>query len=124
MNKNGIRDRLENWAKWSRGRGRTGSASLTSTGMVCDRLRKVTIGTLSSHSSWDVDEKDAALIERAWSKLIPKHSKLLQLMYVQNANPFMVCRRLGIRPRPTTIFDAELQGAERAIEQILRGMVE
>lgn len=58
------------------------------------------------------DVFDADLIERACKRLPLKHRELLRWHYIRHANPAMICRRMGIKPRPTSIFDIKLARAE------------
>lgn len=67
-----------------------------------------------------LDADDADLLERAWKRLLPKHRELLRWHYIRNANPAMICRRMGIKPRPTSIFDVELAQAEAEIAKVLK----
>lgn len=74
----------------------------------------------SVHTNADrLDSDDAALVERAWKTLAPKHRELLRWYYIRQANPAMICRRMGIKPRPTSIFDLELARAEAEIARML-----
>jgi hypothetical protein len=116
-----IRDRLWNWATWSRGGSRRGDESMTS--IVCSSMRRAALGDVwSGHGAGQqIDPADAALVEQAWKTLAPQHKELLRWHYIRNAAPGMICRRLGIKPRPTTIFDIELKRAETAIEAALAG---
>lgn len=52
-------------------------------------------------------------------KVMPLDRKLLQLHYVWRKAPFVICRRLGLKVRPTTIFDMALAHAKRAVEEKL-----
>jgi len=114
-----IRDRLHNWARWARGFQRVNSSS--NTAFICDRTRAVRQGELpSAPGSGDrLDIVDADLIERAWKVLAPKHRELLRWHYIRQGNPAMICRRKGIKPRPTSIFDLELARAEAEIARVL-----
>jgi len=71
-----------------------------------------------------MDIDDADLIERAWKRLPPKHRELLRWHYIRQGHPAMICRRLGIKPRPTSIFDLELAHAEAEIAKALTAMNE
>jgi hypothetical protein len=51
------------------------------------------------------------------------HRELLRWHYIRNANPQMICRRLGIKPRPTSIFDIELARAEAELGAALSSIV-
>lgn len=66
-----------------------------------------------------LDGDDAALVEQAWKALAPKHRELLRWHYIRQGNPAVICRRLGIKPRPTSIFDLELARAEAEIARVL-----
>jgi hypothetical protein len=114
-----IRDRLGNWSAWSRGGTRHGSGC--STAEVCDSLRRAALGDISQGfgGGQRVDLADGELVERAWTKLAPQHKEMLRWHYLRNAPPGLICRRLGIKPRPTSIFDIELKRAETAIEKAL-----
>jgi len=48
-----------------------------------------------------------------------EHRELLRWHYIRNANQQLICRRLGIRPRPTSIFDIELSRAEAELARVL-----
>ncbi len=69
-----------------------------------------------------LDSADAANVERAWKTLLPKHRDLLRWHYIRNATPGFICRRMGIKPRPTSVFDIELARSEAAIDQALRAL--
>ena len=117
-----IRDRLHNWARWSRGG--PAKASISNTGFICDRMRTAAqgeIGTLLGTGD-RLDADDADLLERAWKRLLPKHRELLRWHYIRHARPEMICRRLGIKPRPTSIFDLEMARAEAEIARVLTAL--
>lgn len=67
-----------------------------------------------------IDEADAQKIELACRRLMPQDRKVLQMHYVWRAHPAYICRRLGLKVRPTSIFDLALAHAKCAIEQTLR----
>lgn len=116
-----IREHIFNWAAWSR-EGRA-PETLSNTGIICDRLRVARIGILSSGSGsgsgHKIDAADAERVECAWRRMAPKHREMLRWHYVRNANPNMICRRLGIKPRPTSIFDIELARAETELARMM-----
>jgi hypothetical protein len=86
------------------------------TAHVCGHVRRAAKGEYSAGSSADrIDDGDAALVERAWKTLAPKQRELLRWHYIRNARPSLICRRLGIPHRPTSVFDIELAQAEAAI---------
>ena len=119
-----IRDRLHNWAHWSRGVQRMDGRS--NTAFICDRMRTAVEGEFASApgSGDRLDNNDADLLERAWKRLLPRHRELLRWHYIRQARPEMICRRLGIKPRPTSIFDIELARAEGEIAKALTAMNE
>lgn len=122
MGRSEIRNRIENWAAWSRGGVRAGGECMT--GIVCDSMRRAALGDVWSGNGagQKIDAADADLVERAWKSLAPKHKELLRWHYIRAANPGMICRRLGIKPRPTSIFDIELARAEAALAAALLQM--
>ena len=124
MNKVSIRERLENWARWAgAGSGSREGRSMTMTGIVCDRLRKASLGNVWSgvQPLAELDDSDARQVEQAWSRLEPRHRELLRWWYVRRARSEFICRRLGIKLFPRSVFDLELKRAETAIEKILAG---
>ncbi|AOI60410.1 hypothetical protein WI26_22835 [Burkholderia diffusa] len=66
-----------------------------------------------------IDLEDANRVEAAVRKLMPLDRKVLQMHYVWRKPPFVICRRLGLKVRPTTIFDFALAHAKRAVEEKL-----
>ena len=121
MKRNSTKERIANWARWARGGAPVASSkNLTGTGNVCDRMRIAAEGALFVPSGGDrLDSDDAERVEQAWKRLTPMHRELLRWHYIRNANPQMICRRLGIKPRPTSIFDIELARAEAELTRVL-----
>ena len=121
MKRNSTKERIANWARWARGGAPVASSkNLTGTGNVCDRMRIAAEGALFVASSGDrLDSDDAERVEQAWKRLTPMHRDLLRWHYIRNANPQMICRRLGIKPRPTSIFDIELARAETELARVM-----
>ena len=113
------KERIINWAMWARGGGPARpSGSMTVT--ICDRMRIAAQGAAWVQGTGDrIDSEDAALLEQAWKRLAPKHRELLRWHYIRDARPEMICRRLGIKPRPTSIFDIELARAEADLSRVL-----
>ncbi|KVE53341.1 hypothetical protein [Burkholderia vietnamiensis] len=105
-----IEKRLQNWARaYSYGEGH-------SDGTVASIYFPNSAGkTVAS----DVDVADAELVEKAWRRLMPLDKQLLRMHYMWNARPAMICRRLGIKMRPHSVFDFALSHARKAIEQQL-----
>lgn len=91
------------------------------TGFICDRMRIAAVGELHTRASGGdrLESADAALVERAWKALEPKYRELLRWRYIRDASPGFICRQMGIKPRPTTIFDIELARSEAAIAAAL-----
>lgn len=91
------------------------------TGFVCDRMQVAAEGALSSGGGGGdrLDSADADLVERAWRTLKPMYRELLRWHYIRAASPGFICRRLGIKPRPTSIFDIELARSESEIGRAL-----
>lgn len=122
MKHKSTRDRIYNWARWARG-GTPTPSSTSMTGMICDRMRIASEGALVGAGSGTgvdrLDSDDAASVERAWKRLSPVHREMLRWHYIRNARPDIICRRLGIKPRPTTIFDIELARAEAELARVM-----
>ena len=91
------------------------------TGLICDRMRAAAVGELHTPAGGGdrLNSTDAALVERAWKMLQPKHRDLLRWHYIRSASPSFICHRMGIKPRPTSIFDIELARAETEIGRVL-----
>ena len=121
MKQQTTKERIANWARWARGGAPVASSkNLTGTGNVCDRMRIAAEGALFVANSGDLlDGEDAARVEQAWKRLTPMHRELLRWHYIRNANPQMICRRIGIKPRPTSIFDIELARAETELARVM-----
>ncbi|WP_175712464.1 hypothetical protein [Burkholderia ambifaria] len=105
-----IGKRLENWARAQRA-GQRGSDGLTAT------IYFQSIPGRSIDPTLDVE--DANRVEMASRKLMPLDRKVLQLHFVWRARPEVICRRLGLRVRPASIFDLALAHAMRALEEKL-----
>lgn len=118
-----IRDRLINWAWWSCGGPAKGRHSMTA--FVCDRMRSAAQGALHTPTGGGdrMDNADAALVERAWKTLLPRHRDLLRWYYIRNATPEFICRRMGFRVRPTSVFNIELARSEEEIARVLAELV-
>lgn len=120
MKQKTMKDRIINWARWARGGPAQPGGSMT--GTICENMRIAALGAISTGgggAGGRLDSEDAALVERRWKTLAPKHRELLRWHYIREANPAVICRRLGIKPRPTSIFDIELARAEQALAAAL-----
>ena len=109
--------RLENWGRWcSSDFPRQG---LSQTGAICDRMRKATEGAASTSADRQpIDEDDAWRIERAMPDIEEQHRMLLWWCYIRNAQPELICRKMGIPHRPHTEFVERFRAAQAAIEAI------
>ena len=77
------------------------------TGFICDRMRTAATGELHIPAGGGdrLDSIDAALVERAWKALQPKHRELLRWHYIRSASPGFICRRMAssrVRPASST----------------------
>jgi len=119
MKMKSTKERIINWAMWARGSSPARPFG-SMTGTICDRMRIAALGAAWVQGTGNrIDSEDAALIEQAWKRLAPKHRELLRWHYIRDASPGFICRRLGIKLRPTSIFDIELARAEGAIARAL-----
>ncbi|VWD45583.1 hypothetical protein BLA50215_05717 [Burkholderia lata] len=105
-----IEVRLENWARAQRG-GQGGTDGLTAS------IYFPSVGGRAVDSTLDLE--DANRVEVAMRKIMPLDRKVLQMHFVWRAPPAVICRRLGLKVRPTTIFDLALAHAKRAVEEKL-----
>jgi hypothetical protein len=118
MKQKSIRERLENWATWSRWSGSRGADCMT--GAICERMRKAALGNLLSGADRpQLDEDDALRVELAWRIQTPKNRDLLLWTYINNARPEVICRKLKIPARPVSAFIEAFRAAEDAIEKTL-----
>ncbi|MGX7004144.1 hypothetical protein [Caballeronia sp. KNU42] len=106
-----LEERLNNWALAQSG----GFGHADST---IANIYFPSVGGRSVEST--VNLVDAQLVEIAWRKLLPLDKKILQMLYIWHAHPAFICRKLGLKPRPTTVFDLALAHAKRSIEAALK----
>ncbi|QTD91770.1 hypothetical protein [Burkholderia anthina] len=112
-----IEQRLENWARTQRA-GNAGSHG--GSGLTANiYFSKEHVAGRSV--DYTLDLGDAERVNRAFRKLMPLDRDVLRMHFVFRAQPAVICRKLGLKVRPTTIFDLALAHAKRAIEGILRG---
>lgn len=93
-----IHDRLENWARWSRGASaesaRTAEASpMFSLYRSSEAKRTERYGELTSVP---IDNKDAYVVADAIVALPDKHRRALQWSYLRPRNPTSQARELGV----------------------------
>lgn len=62
---------------------------------------------------------DAKAVTAAWIRLPERQQSILRWCYVMNAQPAVICRKMGIRQWPASHFKGELLAAEAAIAKIL-----
>ncbi|WGS50839.1 hypothetical protein LFL96_04860 [Paraburkholderia sp. D15] len=106
-------ERLNNWAKAMRGG--TGHSDTLVASIYFPNVGGRTVSTA-------LNAEDAQKVERAWQRLMPLDRKVLQMHFVWSASPAFICRRLGLKVRPTSIFDLALTHAKRAIGEKLLEM--
>lgn len=135
-----IRDRLENWGRYQRGGSRVGCGGTmraketrsTSHGgggwqcmtdVVCNIMRQSATGPAgwqeTSRKMTSEEIADAKLVTSAYVRLPERQQSVLKWCYVLNAQPAVVCRKLGIPAWPASHFKRELFAAEDAIKNIL-----
>jgi DNA-directed RNA polymerase specialized sigma24 family protein len=110
--------RLENWARWNIAGTRTIGTSPTA--VFCERLRKDALGEDPGHGERRaVDESDALRLELAMRGLDTRTRMILWWCYIQQAQPEVVCRKMGIAHKPATEFVSQFRQAQAAVEKLL-----
>ncbi len=119
MERKDIGARLEAWARWARLSGDRGNDCMT--GVICESMRRAALGNVwSGHDTADaIDDADAIRIERGMSILPVKPRLLLWWCYIRNAPPEVVCRKLSIPVRPSSVFVEQFRAAQDEIEGIV-----
>ncbi|NTZ84377.1 hypothetical protein FCJ61_15570 [Burkholderia metallica] len=108
-----IEKRLENWARAQRnGAGGDGGRDSLVATIYFPTVPGRTVDAT-------IDLEDASRVEVAVRKLMPLDRKVLQMHFVWNAPPAVICRKLGLKVRPTSVFDLALVHAKRAVEEML-----
>lgn len=135
-----LKDRLENWGKYQRGGNRAGAGGMHAketrsaspyggqgykcmTGVICNILAASATGP----AGWQrggapmtsVEIADAKLVTLAYITLKERAKDILRWCYVQNAQPAVICRKLGIQAWPASVFKRELEMAEANIAKVL-----
>ncbi|UXC37177.1 DUF1492 domain-containing protein [Cupriavidus gilardii] len=109
-----LEKRLENWAKANRvGGPRPGYCAPWA------KLADILANGPHVPEFVEIDQADADRVTKAWRRLIIHHQQLLKLSYITNMPPWIVCRKLGIRQRPHSVFDLEMASAKRALRRQL-----
>ncbi|WP_186058882.1 hypothetical protein [Burkholderia gladioli] len=105
-------ERLENWKRAEAGRGGSGGRDT-----LVASIYFPSVGGLSVDATLDV--ADAAAVEAAIRRLDPRHRDLLRMLYLWNAKPEFICRRLRIKVWPARHFELETAKARRALLGLL-----
>ncbi|MBW5284748.1 MULTISPECIES: hypothetical protein [Burkholderia] len=108
-----IEMRLENWARVQSSvcSGGTGGSGLVSS------IYFPTVRGQSVDSRHDL--ADAGRVELAMRKLMPMDRQLLVMHYIWRKPTFVICRRLGLKVRPATVFDLAFAHAKRTLVERL-----
>ena len=111
-----LETRLENWARaqWSSGGG--GSSIASAEGMYRGGgWREIRAAPPQP------DQRDAALVNEAWKRLMPLDKDVLKMWYVWKAPSSMICRRLRIKQGQGNghHWELALSHAQRAIFAML-----
>lgn len=108
-----IEKRLENWARAQRnGAGGDGGRDSLVASIYFPTVPGRTVDAT-------IDLEDASRVEAAVRKIMSLDRKVLQMHFVWNAPPPVICRKLGLKVRPTSVFDLALVHAKRAVEEKL-----
>ncbi|KVN36782.1 hypothetical protein WJ63_35055 [Burkholderia pyrrocinia] len=108
-----IEKRLENWV-------RAQSSSCADVGTGSGLVASIYFPSVRGQSvDSTLDLADAERVEIAMRKLMPMDRKLLKMHYIWRKPPFYICRRLGLKVRPTDVFDFALVHAKRALAERL-----
>ncbi|WP_246795640.1 hypothetical protein [Burkholderia perseverans] len=67
-----------------------------------------------------LDLADAGRLELAMRSLMPLDRDLLKMHYIWRKPTFLICRKLGLRVRPTSVFDLAMAHAKQALGERLR----
>lgn len=68
----------------------------------------------------EIDEQDANNVNDAWIGMLDiKQKRMLMWYFVRRSPPEFICKRLGIRRHPASVFDLELWRACDAINKLL-----
>lgn len=107
--------RLENWARWATETDRTIAHSGTAR-MIDRAKREAGIVEERTGERRTIDENDALLIEQAMRGLETNHRMLLWWCYIRQAQADVVCRKMSIAHRPSTVFINLFRQAQAAVE--------
>lgn len=107
-------ERLDNWGRAQRLGGYSGRAIGSAEGRYRASPPQANIERML------IDEKDAAEVEKAWARLMPFDKDVLRLYYIWEAPPHLICRRLRIRQRPTSVLELAIAHAKQEIGKVLK----
>lgn len=105
-------ERMENWKRVEAGRGGGGGRDT-----LVASIYFPSVGGRSINATIDV--ADAATVEAAVRRLHPSHRDLLRMLYLWNAKPEFICRRLRIKVWPARHLELEIAKARRALLDLL-----
>lgn len=134
-----LKDRLENWGRFQRGGNRVGGGGMRAketrsaspyggqgykcmTGVICNILASSATGPAGWRRGVPMTSEeiaDAKLVTLAFITLKERSKAILRWCYVQNAQPAVICRKMGISPWPASNFKRELEAAESEIALVL-----
>lgn len=107
-------ERLDNWGRAQRLGGYSGRAIGSAEGRYRAAAPQANIERMI------IDETDAAEVERAWVRLMPFDKDVLRLYYIWEAPPSLICRRLRIRYRPSSVLELAIAHAKHEIGKALK----
>lgn len=111
-------ERLDNWGRAQRLGGYSGRAIGSAEGRYRASPPQANIERML------IDEKDAAEVEKGWARLMPFDKDVLRLYYIWEAPPHLICRRLRIRARPTSVLELAIAHAKQEIGKALKAIAE
>lgn len=106
-----IEMRLENWARVQSSVCNS-DVSESGSGLVSS-IYFPTVRGQSVNSSLDL--ADAGRIEIEMRRLMPQDRQILVMHYIWRKPSFLICRRLGLKVRPATVFELAMAHAKRAL---------
>ncbi|MCM2492676.1 MULTISPECIES: hypothetical protein [Burkholderia] len=108
-----IEMRLENWARaWTGGFSEVPGGSGLVANIYFPSVRGQPVNSA-------MDLADAARVEQAMRTIMPIERQMLKMHYVWRKPSFVICRRLGIKPRPTSTFDLWMARAKQSLVNAL-----
>lgn len=111
-------ERLDNWGKAQRLGGHSGRPIGSAEGRYRATPPEANIARML------IDEADAAEVESAWKRLMPFDKDVLRLYYIWEAPPHIMCRRLRVRYRPTSVLELAIAHAKKEVGKVLLSIAE